>query len=53
MIDESKQAPCLFKSFQKIRNNLLGQKDILEEIFQENKREGYIRVRKVNFETIF
>ncbi|VDM12211.1 unnamed protein product, partial [Wuchereria bancrofti] len=47
MIDESKQTPCLFTSFQKIRNTLGGQKDILEEIYHDNKREGYQRVRKV------
>ncbi|CAG9539819.1 unnamed protein product [Cercopithifilaria johnstoni] len=47
MIDETKQVPCLFTSFEKIRNSLLGQKDVLEEIYQENKREGYQRVRKV------
>uniref|UniRef100_A0A915Q3T6 RNA-dependent RNA polymerase n=1 Tax=Setaria digitata TaxID=48799 RepID=A0A915Q3T6_9BILA len=47
MIDETKQVPCLFKSFEKIRNSLLGQKEILEEIYQENQREGYQRVRKV------
>lgn len=48
MIDETKQVPCIFTSFEKIRNSLLGQKDVLEEIYQENKREGYQRVRKVN-----
>ncbi|MCP9260836.1 RNA-dependent RNA polymerase EGO-1 [Dirofilaria immitis] len=47
MVDETKQVPCLFTSFKKIRNSLLGQKDIMEEIYQENKREGYQRVRKV------
>ncbi|KAL3986069.1 RNA dependent RNA polymerase family protein [Acanthocheilonema viteae] len=47
MIDETKQVPCLFTSFEKIRNSLLRQKDVLEEIYQENKREGYQRVRKV------
>uniref|UniRef100_A0A8R1XQ56 RNA-directed RNA polymerase n=1 Tax=Onchocerca volvulus TaxID=6282 RepID=A0A8R1XQ56_ONCVO len=47
MVDETKQVPCLFTSFEKIRNSLLRQKDVMEEIYQENKREGYQHVRKV------
>uniref|UniRef100_A0A914RJS0 Uncharacterized protein n=1 Tax=Parascaris equorum TaxID=6256 RepID=A0A914RJS0_PAREQ len=47
VVDETKQTPSLLISFEKIRNALLSQKDILEEIYRESKRDGYQRVRKV------
>ncbi|VDK40070.1 unnamed protein product [Anisakis simplex] len=47
VVDETKQAPSIIASFEKIRNVLLSQKDVLEEIYRQSKREGYQRVRKV------
>ncbi|KHN72614.1 putative RNA-dependent RNA polymerase SHL2 [Toxocara canis] len=47
VVDEARQTPSLLVSFEKIRDALLSQKDVLEEIYRESKREGYQRVRKV------
>lgn len=47
MVDETKQIPCIFTSFDRISRGLMGQHDVLEDISRANKKEGYQRVRKV------
>ncbi|KHN78229.1 putative RNA-dependent RNA polymerase SHL2 [Toxocara canis] len=47
MLDERREAPPLFRTFEDIRKGLIAESDQLKEIYAREETDGYRRVRKM------
>ncbi|VDM39156.1 unnamed protein product [Toxocara canis] len=47
MLDERREAPPLFRTFEDIRKGLIAESDQLKEIYAREEMDGYRRVRKM------
>lgn len=48
-VDEKLEVSDLLALFNLIKKKLIANMDLLSQIYEEHKKEGYIRIRKVCF----